>query len=101
MSIFRDDGARDLIAQHMRECEESRREDRHDREVAAKEVARKLESQNELTKTLHEQNLGRFATLEKDANARFVKLMWAIVMTLLTIFGAFVMDIVRLHSGAS
>jgi hypothetical protein len=83
-----DELARGSISQHMATCERSRGEDRRDREAAAAEVARKLEAQNELTRTMHEQN-----------RASVMKLMLLLIATLLTTIGAMAMEVVKSYHG--
>jgi len=95
MMFVRDEVARQLISQHIRECEIARNEDRQDRMLTAAEVARKLETQNTLVEKMHEQNLARFKKLDDDANARFLKLMWTIVVVLLTALSGLALEFVK------
>jgi len=82
--FVRDEVARNLISQHIRECELARAEDRRDREIAAAEVARKLEQHNAKVSQMHEENQAKLRKLEEDANSRFLKLLWSIIGVLLT-----------------
>ncbi len=100
--IFKDEVARNMLAQHMRDCELAREEDRRDREEdrrvresAAAEVARKLEMQNALSMQMHEQNRAAHAKAEIDAHERFVKVMWVIIPMLISIIGTLVYAILK------
>ena len=83
-----DELARGSLAQHMAGCERARVEDRRDREAAAIEVKAELTRQNELTRTMHEQN-----------RASVMKLMLLLVATLLTTIGAMALDIMKGYHG--
>jgi hypothetical protein len=94
MGFIKDEVARNMLAQHMRDCELGREEDRRDRdedrrirEALAAEVARKLELQNAMTMQMHEQNQARLAKEEREAHARFVKIMCVLVSMLMTALG--------------
>ena len=98
--FVRDEVARQLISQHIRECEIARNEDRQDRMLAAAEVARRLEIQNTLVEQMHEQNLARFKKLDDDANSRFLKLLGALVTILATALIGLALEFAKLpHSG--
>ena len=79
-----------LITQHMHECE--LRAEQSISRTAGLEA--KLDSQDVAQKTMHEANLARFAKLDQDANARFIKLMFMVITTLLSALAAFVFEIV-------
>lgn len=94
MGIFKDEAARGMLAQHMRDCELGREEDRRDRdedrrvrEIAAADVARKLEAQNTLSMQMHEQNRATQARQEVEAHRRFVKVMLVILPMLVGVIG--------------
>lgn len=79
-----DSKALTLIQQHMHDCE-----------LRASRVETRLDDQDQSQERMHAQNTVRLDTLEKDAQARFTKLMFMIVTGLVTMVGSLILEIVR------
>jgi hypothetical protein len=100
MTFFKDEVARTGLAQHMRDCETARAEDRRDQELRAAEIARNLETQNTRTEEMHKQNLANFTKLNDLASARVNRLQWWVITTLSSVVVALVVEIVKaVHTG--
>lgn len=100
--FVRDEVARSMHAQHVRDCEQERAEDRRDREIALNETARKfaelahtLEVQNETSMKMHKENGARISRMESVAQKRFTAVMCFLVPLLLSGMGALAFEVIK------
>lgn len=101
MSLFnsekgaKDELAREMLAKHMNDCVIARSEDRQDRATDKAALEKRLADQDKLTLEMHKENRVAREKDNKDANARFVKLLLLLVAGLLSPFAGRLFEMLK------